>query len=247
MTQSAPGNVREEMAPGGVLRVGVNLGNPLIAQKDPGGGAPRGVGPSLARELARRLDARIEYVTYDGAGAMADAVKSGAWDVAFLATDPKRASEIAFSAPYVQIEASYLVKADSRLRRFEDVDRPGIRVASGKGAAYDLWLERNLKHAERVLAATSAAAIEMFASRGDIDAVAGVRNPLVSASAKLPGTRVIDGSFMAIGQAAGVPRARQAAARYLAEFIEEVKASGFVQEALAQSGVTEATLAPPAQ
>jgi polar amino acid transport system substrate-binding protein len=247
MTQSAPRNVREEMAPGGVLRVGVNLGNPLIAQKDPGGGAPRGVGPSLARELARRLDASIEYVTYDGAGAMADAVKSGAWDVAFLATDPKRAGEIAFSAPYVQIEASYLVKADSRLRRFEDVDRPGIRVASGKGAAYDLWLERNLKHAERVLAATSAAAIEMFASRGDIDAVAGVRNPLVSASAKLPGTRVIDGSFMAIGQAAGVPRARQAAARYLAQFIEEVKASGFVQEALAQSGVTEATLAPPAQ
>ena len=243
MTSSVPESVRNEMAPGGVLRVGVNLGNPVIAQRDASGGAPRGVGPALARELARRLGARIEYVTYDNAASMADAVKENAWDVAFLAADPKRAGDIAFSAPYVQIEASYMVRADSALRTFDDIDRPGIRVATGNNAAYDLWLQRNLKHAQRVPAPTSAAAIEMFMSQR-LDAVASVRNPLMTAAAKHPGHRVMDGAFMTIGQASGVPKARAAAARYLAEFIEDVKASGFVADALRESGVTDATVAP---
>jgi polar amino acid transport system substrate-binding protein len=113
MTPSVPESVRSEMAPNGVLRAGFNLGNPTVVQPDAAGGPLRGVGPELARELARRLGARIEYVTYDAAAKMAEAVKQGAWDVAFLAVDPQRATDIAFSAPYMVIEASYMVRADS--------------------------------------------------------------------------------------------------------------------------------------
>jgi polar amino acid transport system substrate-binding protein len=244
MNPSVPENVRAELAPGGVLRAGVNLGNAVIAQADPAGGPPRGVGPSLARELARRLGARIEYVTYDAAGKMADALRRGEWDVAFLAAEPQRANEIAFSAPYVRIESGFMVRADSPLTRLDEFDRKGLRIASGNNAAYDLWLQRNFKNAERVLSPTTPGAIEMFLSRTDLDAVANVRPALVAAAAKNPGMRVIEGSFMSINQAAGVPREREAAARYVREFIEEMKSSGFVAKALEDSGVTEATVAP---
>jgi polar amino acid transport system substrate-binding protein len=235
--------LRSEMAPKGVLRAGVNFGNPVIAQKDPAGGEPRGVGPELARELARRLGVGIEYVTFDTAGKMADAVKQGAWDVAFLAGDPERANEIAFSAAYVQIEGTYMVRKDSPLKRIEDFDRKGVRIAVGNKTAYDLYLTRALKNAELVRAATSLAAIDEFQAKS-LDAVAGVKNPLMAVAAKDPGLRVIEGNFMVIGQASGVPRGRDAAARYLSDFIEEAKASGFVANALKNSGVTDATVAP---
>lgn len=235
--------LRSEMAPKGVLRAGVNFGNPVIAQKDPAGGEPRGVGPELARELARRLGVGIEYVTFDTAGKMADAVKQGAWDVAFLAGDPERASEIAFSAPYVQIEGTYMVRKDSPLKRIEDFDRKGVRIAVGNKTAYDLYLTRALKNAELVRSATSLAAIDEFQAK-NLDAVAGVKNPLVAVAAKDPGLRVIEGNFMVIGQASGVPKGRDASARYLGDFIEEAKASGFVANALKKSGVTDATVAP---
>ncbi|HEX4779328.1 MAG TPA: ABC transporter substrate-binding protein [Usitatibacter sp.] len=243
MTPSVDSDLRREFAPTGVLRAGVNFGNPVIAQKDLGGGAPRGVGPDLARALAESLGVGIAYVTYDTAGKMADAVKEGAWDVAMLADDPLRANEIAFSKPYVQIEGTYMVRGASPLKRIDDFDRAGVKIAVGNKTAYDLYLSRTLKHAELVRAPTSIAAVELFRAQ-DLDAVAGVKNPLVAAAAKDPSLRVIEGNFMVIGQAAGVPRAREHAARYLREFIEEKKRSGFVAAALKRSGVTDATVAP---
>jgi polar amino acid transport system substrate-binding protein len=243
MTPSAPENVRAEMAPGGVLRASVNYGNPVIAQRSPAGGAPLGVGPELARELARRLGARIEYVEFDTAGKIADAVKQGRVDVAFLANDPQRANEIAFTAPYVQIEGTYMVRAESPMRRIEDLDRKGVRIAVGDKTAYDLFLTRAITNAQLVRAPTSLAAIELFRTQR-LEAVAGVKNPLVAVAAKDPAYRVIEGNFMVIGQAAGVPRQREAAARYLREFVEEMKASGFVARALKESGVNDAAVAP---
>jgi polar amino acid transport system substrate-binding protein len=237
-------SLRSEFAPTGVLRAGVNFGNPVIVQKDPAGGDPRGVGPELAREMARRLGVPITYVAYDAAGKMADGVKQGAWDVAFLAVDPARASDIDFSAPYVQIEGSYLVLADSPLRRIEDFDREGVRIAVGDKSAYDLYLTRELKKATLVKAPTSIAAVETFRAR-KLDAVAGVRNPLADIARTDPTVRVIEGNFMVIGQAAGIPRGRPAAAAFLRAFIEEAKAGGFVATALKNSGVTDATVAPP--
>jgi polar amino acid transport system substrate-binding protein len=247
MTPTVPDSLKAEAAPGGVLRAGINLGNLTVVQKDDGGGDLRGVGPALARELAARLGARVQFVTYDSAAKMAEAARSGAWDVAFLAVDPQRANDIAFSAPYMQIEASYMVRADSALRKAADVDRKGIRIATNNNAAFDLWMQRNLKHAERVLAYSSGAAVELFMAHRDIDAAAGVRNTLVHYAARNPGYRVMDDNFSAVGQAAGVPHDREATARYLREFIEEMKASGFVARALKESNVSDASVAPPAQ
>jgi polar amino acid transport system substrate-binding protein len=237
--------LRAEFAPSGTLVAAVNFGNVVIAQKDPAGGEPRGVGPELARELARRLGVPVRYVVYDTAGKVADAVKQGAWDVAFLAVDPARAQDIAFSAPYVQIEGTYLVRTDSPLRKLEDFDREGVKIAVGLKTAYDLFLTRSITKATLVRASTSIAAVEQFQAQ-KLDAAAGVKNFLDSVAAKDAGLRVIPGSFMTIGQASGVPKARTAAAKYLHEFIEEAKATGFVARKLRESGIEDATVAPPA-
>jgi polar amino acid transport system substrate-binding protein len=240
--------LRAEFAPSGTLVMAVNYGNIVHTQRDPAGGDPRGVAPELARELARRLGVPIKYVTYEIAGKMADAVKEGAWDVAFLAVDPARSKDIAFSEPYVLIEGTYLVKSDSPMRRYEDLDKPGTRIAVGLRSAYDLYLSRELKHAELLRYPTSQAAIDVFVEGKDnLNAAAGVRQPLAIAAKKDSKYRVIEKAYMTIGQAAGVPRERTAAARYLHDYIEEMKANGFVARKLAETGNADATVAPPAK
>jgi polar amino acid transport system substrate-binding protein len=239
--QPAPAVVRE-LAPGGRLRAAINLGNPVLAQRA-ASGELAGVSVELARELGRRLKLPVDLTAYPGAGQVVDALGQGAWDVAFLAIDPLRAEVAAFSHPYVVIEGAYLVPADSPLRAVGDVDRAGVRVAVGRGSAYDLFLARELKQAQRVQAPTSAEALEWFL-RDKLEAAAGVRQPMAAFAAAHPGTRLLPGAFMSIRQAMAVPKARQAAARYLDGFIEEMKASGFVARALARTGQSEATVAP---
>lgn len=238
--------LRAQFAPSGTLIAAVNYGNIVIAQKDPAGGDPRGVGPELTRELARRLGVPVRYVAFDTAGKIADAVKQGTLDLVFLAVDPARANEIAFSAPYVQIEGGYLVPKDSPLKRIDEFDREGLRISVGDKTAYDLYLKRTLTKSTLVRAPTSIAAVELFRAQ-KLDAAAGVKNFLVTVAAKDPSTRVIDGAFMVIGQAVGVPQGRPEAAKYLRDFVEEMKASGFVARALQQSGVADATVAPAAK
>ena len=235
--------VLRELAPTGTLRAAINYGNPVLAQKVPGIDQPQGVSVDLARELARRLDLKLEFVTFDAAGKVFEALQSGAWDIAFLARDPVRAAEIDFTAPYVIIEASYRVRNASPHTAVGDLDREGVRIAVGKGAAYDLYLTRALKHAQLVRAPTSSEAIELFISEG-LDAVAGVRQPLEAYARNNPRLRVIDGRFTAVEQAMGTPVGRPAAAAYLSEFIEEMKGSGFVATALALSGQSAASVAP---
>jgi polar amino acid transport system substrate-binding protein len=233
------------LAPGGVLRVAINFGNPVLAQPDPATAEPRGVSAALARELARRLGATIRFSTYDAAGKVTDAGKRGEWDLCFLAIDPVRAQGIAFTAPYVVIEGTYMVPDSSPLRAVEEVDRPGIRVAVGRGSAYDLYLTRALKSAELVRAPSSPEAIDLFVQQ-KLDAAAGVTQPLVAYAAANPGMRVIPGRFMVIEQAVGIPQGREAAMPYLRAFVEEMKASGFVARALAESGQKDAAVAPAA-
>jgi len=240
---TAPPEVARELAPTGKLRAAINFGNPVLAQKDPATGEARGVSVDLARELGRRLDVPVELVTFDAAGKVFDA--RGAWDVAFLAIEPARAAEIAFTAPYVVIEGTYLVPVGSPLRAIEDVDREGVRIAVGNKSAYDLYLTRTLKRAQIVRAPTSPAAVELFV-RERLDAAAGVKQPLVQYARSHPEVRVVDGRFMAIQQAIGTPRGRERGARYLREFVEEMKASGFVAAGLARSGQADATVAPAA-
>ena len=232
-----------ELAPSGTLRIGINLGNPVIAQRDPGGGDPKGVGSALGRELARRAGFPVKFVTYETAGLMADAVKKDEWDVAFLAIDPARATDIGFTEAYVLIEGAYMVPEGSPIRSNEDVDQPGKRIAVGLKTAYDLYLTREIKRAELVRSESSKAAIAQYLA-GGIDVVAGVRQPLAAAAKSNPGHRVLPESFMVIRQASGVPKARAEALAYLAEFIVEAKKSGFVENALKESGQLDVTVAP---
>ena len=235
-------SLRSDLAPTGKLRVGINYGNPVLATRDPTSGDLRGVAVDLARELGRRVGVPVELVGYEAAGKMVEGVQAGAWDVAFLAVDPGRAGEISFTAPYIEIEGTYLVPAGSPLRAIADVDRKGVRIAVSAKSAYDLFLGRSLQHAQLVRAPDPNAAFELLVA-GKVEAVAGVRQPLVTNAEKLPGSRVLDGRFMAIKQALGIPKGRDAGAKYLREFIEDVKASGLVAQAIEKAGIRGVSVA----
>ena len=245
-TTGAPSEAVKELAPTGKLRAAINYGNPVLAQPDAATGQPRGVSVDLARELGVRLGVPVELVTFDAAGKVFDALRSGTWDVAFIAIDPARSAEISFTAPYVVIEGTYLVPVNSPLRAIPDVDREGVRIAVGNKSAYDLFLTRTLKRATLIRTPTSPGAVELFVKE-HLEAAAGVKQPLVEFAKGNPGVRVMEGRFMAIEQAMGTPRGREAGARYLREFVEEMKASGFVAAGLQRSGQGDATVAPPAR
>jgi len=225
----------QELAPQGVLRAAINFGNPVLAQRNRESGEPCGVSVDLARELAKRLGVPIELVLFDAAGKVFEAAQSNAWDIAFLALDPVRAAEILFTAPYVIIEGTYLVREASPFHTIEDFDKTGVRIAVAKGAAYDLFLTRALKHAKLVRHETSSGAMELFLDAG-FEAAAGVRQPLIEFARTHSGLRVIDGTFVSIQQAMGTPKGRPAAREFLQSYIEEMKRSGFVAAALERSG-----------
>jgi len=243
-TQISPA-VRSDLAPTGKLRAGINYGNFLLVKKDPGGGEPRGIAPDLARELGRRAGVPVEFVAYDQAGKLAEGVRAGAWDIAFLGNEPQRANEIAFTAAYLEIEATYLVPAGSPIRSMADVDRAGVRIAVADKSAYDLFLSRNLKHAQLMRAEGIDGSYELFVGQ-KLDVLAGLKPRLVTDAEKLPGSRVLDGRFTAVQQSIGSPRGRDAGAKCLREFIEEVKASGFVARAIESYGVRGVSVAPKA-
>ena len=235
--------VVQDLAPKGALRVAINFGNPVLAQPNPQTQAPMGVSADLAQELARQLVVPLEFITYDGAGKVAAAADTDAWDVAFMAIDPARAEKARFTQPYVIIEGTYLVRSDSPLKIIDDADNKGVRIAVGKGAAYDLFLSRTLQHAELVRADTSAAAIDLFLDQS-LEAAAGVRQPLEAFAATHHGLRVIDGRFTAIEQAMATPKGRTLGWEFLQSFIGNMKATGFVAQALERSGQRDATVAP---
>jgi polar amino acid transport system substrate-binding protein len=232
------------LAPTGKLRVGINYGNPVLATRDATGDL-RGVVVDLARELGRRVGVPVELVGYESAGQMVEGGRSGAWDLAFLAVEPGRAGELSFTAPYIEIEGTYLIPAGSPLGTIADVDREGVRVAVSAKSAYDLFLSRSLKSAQLVRAPDPNASFELLVA-GKADVVAGVRQPLLTGAEKLPGSRVLDGRFMAIQQALGFRKDRDPCAKYLREFIEDVKASGLVARAIEKAGVRGVSVAPRA-
>jgi polar amino acid transport system substrate-binding protein len=242
-----PPDVVKDLAPTGKLRAAINVGNSVLAQKDQASGELRGVTVDLARELGKRTGLAVELIPYPAAGRVFEALKSSAWDIAFLAIEPVRAAEIDFSPPYVIIEGAYMVRNESPLKVIADVDRPGVRIAVGRGSAYDLYLTRTLKHATLVRAETGGgtAAIEVFL-RDKLEVAAGVKQPLVAYAKTDRNVRMMDGRFMQIQQAMGTPKGRAAAARYLRAFVEEMKASGFVADALKRSNQPDAAVAPAA-
>lgn len=235
---------RRELAPQGRLRAAINLGNAVLAQGTPAD--LRGVSVDLAQELARRTGLDLDLVPFEAAGKVFEALKSNAWDIAFLAIEPVRAAEVEFTAPYALIEGTYMVHKSSPLRDVGDVDQLGHRIAVGKASAYDLYLTRTLKQATITRASTGGgrAMIDLFLGE-KLDAAAGVRQALVAYALSDASVRVMKGRFMVIEQAMGVPKGRPAAAQYVHRFIETMKSSGFVAEALKRSGQRDVPVAPP--
>lgn len=232
------------LTPTGVLRAAINLGNPILANADPATGAPFGVSVDLARAFAERLGVRLELVVFKSAGESVDAVTNERADIGFFAIDPLRAAGIAFTAPYVLIEGCYLVRVESPLSDNAEVDRAGHRVVVGAGSAYDLYLTRELKHVQIVRAPTSPAVIDTFLEQ-HCDVAAGVRQQLQADAKRFPGLRLLPGLFMVIRQAMGLPKGRgEPAHQFLAQFVEDMKANGFVADALRRHRIEGASVAP---
>ncbi len=233
----------KELTPTGKLRVGVNLSNFLLVQRNPDG-TIRGIVPDLAQELAKRLGVDAELHKYEKVGDVADGAKKGEWDVAFIGAEPQRAAEIDFTAPYVEIEATYLVPAGSPIKALADVDKKGVRISVAERSAYHLWLERNIKHATLVTAAGIEASYQVFV-KDKLEVLAGLKPRLMEDAAKLQGAKILEGRFTAVQQAIGTPKGRPEGAAYLRKFAEDVKASGLVAQLIERHGIRGLSVAAP--
>ncbi len=237
---------RAELAPTGTLRAGINLSNFLLVTGRSANGDPEGVSPDMARAVADRLGVPLKLVPFKTPGELADAAAEDLWDIGNIGAEPERAKTIAFTAAYVEIEATYLVPAGSPIRSIDQVDRDGVRIAVSARSAYELWLSDNIKHAELVMANGIDASYDVFVER-KLEALAGLRPRLISDVEKLPGARILDGKFTAVQQAIGTKPDRTAGAAFLREFVEEAKAGGLVASLIEKHGVTgRLTVAPPA-
>jgi polar amino acid transport system substrate-binding protein len=236
-----PEIIASDLAPAGTLRAAINLGNPVLAQGTPA--APAGVTVDIARELAARLGLPVELACFDAARTSFEAMSAGRADLCFLAIEPAREAEVAFTAPYVIIEGVFVVPQDSAITTAADADRDGVRIGVKQGSAYDLFLSRTLRHASVVRGPDGAA---LFRDRG-LEVLAGIRQPMTEFVQRHPGYRLADGRFMEIQQAVGTTRSRRPeTVQYLRAFVEDLKASGFIAEALRRSNQPGAAVAPPA-
>lgn len=233
---SPSADLKQMLAPTGVLRAGINMSNFLLVSERTPDGGPRGVSPDMAAAIAAALDVPVQYVTYPNPGALADAAARDEWDIGLIGAEPQRAETIAFTPAYAEIEATYLVRADSALRRVEDVDRPGVRIAVADRAAYGLWLDRNIENAELVRAQGLDASLATFLDQ-NLDALAGLRPRLIADAAAHPGHRLMEGRFMTVQQAIGVPKKNAAAIGWLASFVAAARSQGLVASLIEKYGV----------
>jgi polar amino acid transport system substrate-binding protein len=236
--------VLQDLAPRGVLRAAINIGNTVLAQRSGPTGALTGVTVDLAQALAERLAVPVEFIVYDSAGKVFNGVAERGWDIGFLAIDSTRAEQVIFSPPYLQIEGCYVVRSNAPWQTSQTLDAGAVRITVSKGSAYDLFLSRHLKAAHIERFETTQEAFEAFVAQ-EFEAAAGIRS-LVSAFAMTrPNLRVLDDNFMTIEQAICVPQLRAAGAAFITRFIEDMKAQGHVANSLARSGQTTAKVAPP--
>jgi len=242
MTDLTPA-VRADLAPTGTLRAGINYGNFILATKDKVTGESSGVAIDLMQDLARRLGVPAEIVAYDSVAAMGDAAPTNAWDIAFLGSDPQREKLMSFTPAYLEIDATYLVPSASPLRTADEVDREGVRVAAPARANFELFLSRNLKHAQLVSTRGAEAAFDLLVT-GKVDALAGLKQGLLDLHGKLPGSRILDGRFMGVQQSIAVPKGRDAGLAYLRRVVEDAKRSGLIARAIGRTGVHGVSVAP---
>ena len=244
MSASIPAAAKAELTRTGKLRAGINFQNVLLTTLGPNG-EQGGVAVEFARELASRLEVPLEIISYKSAGALADSVSSGAWEISVLGDEPERAKVIDFATPLTEIEATYIVPAGSPIRSIGEVDRPGIRIVSPAKSAFDLYLSRTIKNAQLVQIAGNKAAQERFVQE-KLDAMAGLRPGLLELAPTLPGSRILEGNFTVVRHTVGTPKGLDAAAAYLRDLVEDVKASGLVAKWIEKSGVKGLSVAPAA-
>ena len=238
-------SIANELAPTGVLRAGINMSNFLLVSGTSPSGDPVGVAPDMARAIADHLGVPVAYRKFPRPGELADAADDDVWDIGLIGDEPARAKRISFSPAYVEIASTYLVPAGSPLKSVEEVDRPGIRIAVTARTAYDLWLERHIRHAELVRSESLDAAVEQFVAE-KLDALAGLKPRLLKDVQNLAGARILDGQFSAVQQAIGTLRERTAGAAFLRDFVEEAKASGLVASLIERHKIQGLSVAPPA-
>lgn len=229
-------SLKNDLAPSGKLRIGLNYQNFLLVKGDGADGEPQGIAPDLGRELARRAGLPVEYVKFDSAGKLFDAVKAAKCDVGFLGSEPQRAAEVEFSPAYLELPVTFLVPAGSPIRSIAEIDREGVRVSVSERSAYDLYLTRSLKKAQIVRTPGIPASFDTFV-REKLDALAGLKPKLVEEQARLAGSRILEGEVTSVQQSIGAPKGREAAAKYLREFAQDVKRSGFVARAIEKHNV----------
>jgi polar amino acid transport system substrate-binding protein len=225
-----------ELAPNGVLRAAINMGNFLLVTGRSPSGDPTGVSPDMALAIGARLGVPVQFVPYAKPGELADDAEKGLWDIGNIGAEPARAEKIDFTAAYAEIEATYLVPPGSPLKTIADVDKAGVKIAVSARSAYDLWLERNIRHATLVRANGGPATLDLLV-KDKLDAMAGLRPGLLTDIEKLPGYTILDGQFTAVQQAVGTARKNKIGAAFLKAFVEEAKASGMVASFIERHGV----------
>ena len=232
-----------ELAPTGVLRAGINMSNFLLVTGKTSSGEPQGVAPDMAAEIARRLGVPVSYVPFDRPSKLADAAGTNTWDIGLIGAEPARAEKITFTPAYCEIEATYLVQPNSPYQGVADVDLPGSRIAVRRGAAYDLWLERNIKHATVLRSDSADGPFNQFVEE-KLDALAGLRPQLLEDVKKVPGASILPGNFTAVQQAIGTGKGKAAGAGFLAEFVADAKRSGLVARLIERHHVVGLSVAP---
>jgi polar amino acid transport system substrate-binding protein len=238
-------SVVAELAPHGVLRAAINMGNFLLVTGRTPSGDPTGVSPDMAAAIAARLGVPVKYIPFARPGELADAAGTDTWDIGLIGAEPARAEKIAFTAAYAEIEATYLVPGGSPIQSIAEVDRPGNRIAVSARSAYDLWLERNIKQATLIRSDPQNTAQALFL-RDKLEALAGLRPGLLGDLEKMPGARILDGQFTAVQQAIGTARSNSAGAAFLVDFVEHAKKSGIVASLIERHGVVgRLSVAPP--
>jgi len=238
--------ILSELSPEGVLRAGINLSNFLLVSGRDQNGEPTGVAPDLARALAEQLGVPLRYIQYNSPGELSDDAVLGVWDVGLIGAEPQRAEKMVFSPAYAEIAATFMVSPKSNLQSINDVDRPGVRIASTARAAYDLWLENNIQHAQVIRAATLDDAFEKFVSL-ELDALAGLRPRLLTDVQKVDGARILEGQFASVQQAIGTARRNTVGAAFIYEFVENAKKSGLIATLIEKYGVQGLSIAPAAK